>query len=311
MKDLSSVFRAPQPAEPGNETTNTTIWTSRGNEYMALRPNDAQSDALLLALRDQILCTRIPPEDVDSIETLRSRLSGKDPQVKLVALVCGENLRTKFNDASPSLKGGCLAELYTHPVTQEAHAHLTYLGTLPAYEGQGIGKNLIMGRMALLHDMAKEMGTSLSSVFIEVCNDNLVNREKFFGLGARLGPEGFCRPEVGDANRIETHYRDMFYPVNGRYPDPRTIMDARACYWRAQGQVHPEQHPDFQAMQRRIDTEWHGFLDKNDLVVMENPAFQEKLDRFCSEFSLIKHNGNTAKPAPAMTEHEIVPVLAR
>lgn len=297
---LSSVFRALRLAEPGND--NHKIWTSRGNEYMALHPNDAQSDALLHALRENVLCTLLPPDDVDSMETLRGRLAGEDPGVTLVAVVCGEKLSAKFNGASsPVVKGGCLAELYTHPLTNEAHGHLTYLGTLKKYEGQGIGKNLIMARMTLLRRAAEAMGVPLRSVFIEVCNDNLENRAKFIAFGARLGPEGFCRPDVSHPHVIERRYRDMYYPVDGHYPDQKTILEARACYWRAQEQKSPETHPDFIAMKEQMNREWQGFQGESGIIVMENPGFQERLDAFAETFPLsIATAGKTGvTPLPA------------
>lgn len=305
----SSVSRASQNAEPGTE--NHIIWTSKGNEYMALRPDDAQSDRLLNALRDNVLCTLLPPEDVDSIDTLRNRLAGKDDGVTLVAVVCGENLRTKFNGASsPVVKGGCLAELYTHPLTNEAHGHLTYLGTLPEHEGQGIGKNLIMARMTLLRDAAQAMGVPLRSVFIEVCNDNLENRAKFIQLGARLGPEGFCRPDVSHPDNIERRYRDMYYPVDGRYPDPETILEARACYWRAQGQTSPETHPDFVAMKAQMGRDWQGFHDPSGLVVVENRGFQGRLDAFAGTFPLsLAPTGKKASSPPLRKEEPLVLAL--
>ncbi|MCB9978378.1 MAG: hypothetical protein H6862_02075 [Rhodospirillales bacterium] len=251
-----------------------TILSDGRNEYRILLPHDPENKGLLHVLRDDVLCKRIPAHDVDSVDLLRSRLNGEEAGIDLVAIVAGNRLSDQFNRVA---KGGCLAELYTHPHTNEAHAHLTYLTTLDGYEGEGIGKFLILSRIALLEEKARIKGVPLRTIFIEVCNDNQTNKNKFLKLGAQPGPEGYCRPDVEDSKNIVRDYADMYYPVGGIYPSKNAIAEARACYWRAQGIGTPSAHPDFQAMMDEMKG-WTGFSRAT------NPEFESRLAGFRQKY---------------------------
>ncbi len=257
------------------------------NDYRILQPHDPENESLLTVLRDDVLCKKIPAHDVDGVDLLRARLNGEEEGIALVAIVAGQNLTDTFNRVA---KGGCLAELYTHPHTNEAHAHLTYLVALN--EGEGIGKFLIQSRIALLEEMARAKNVPLRTIFIEVCDNNEANKQKFLKLGARPGPGGYCRPDVQDNTLIVDDYADMYYPVGGRYPDAQAIEEARACYWRAQGIADPHAHPEFQEMVARAH-EWPGFSQS------ENPAFEASLQAF-----RVRHGFAAAESAPAAPRQE-------
>lgn len=262
-----------------------TVLSDELNEYRILLPNDPESDDLLRVLRNDVLCKRIPEHDVDDLDLLRARLNGEEAGVDLVAIVAGNNLSDTFNRVA---KGGCLAELYTHPHTNEAHAHLTYLTTLDGYEGEGIGKFLILSRIALLEEKARQRGVPLRTVFIEVCNSNEANKQKFLKLGAQPGPQGYCRPDVADAGLIVHDYTDMYYPVGGIYPTAQEIAEARTCYWRAQGVVTPGDHPEFQGMMDKMKG-WKGFEQS------ENPVFESRLAGFRQRYGFAESDRQAEK----------------
>lgn len=245
-----------------------TTMSDGANDYHILRPHDPDSNRLLTVLRDDVLCKRLPSDDIDGVDLLRTRLNGEEEGVSLVAIVAGKNLTNEFNRQA---KGACLAELYTHPHTKEAHAHLTYLVTLN--EGEGIGTFLIQSRIALLEEMARDKSVPLRTIFIEVCYDNEANKQKFCKLGARPGPAGYCRPDVQDPNVVVYDYTDMYYPVGGAYPDARDIADARTCYWHAQGVKNPDENEHFRSMMQAAQT-WSGFAQTH------NPAFEARLQDF-------------------------------
>ncbi|MGK2942042.1 MAG: GNAT family N-acetyltransferase [Immundisolibacter sp.] len=218
---------------------------------------DNPSPALLAAFEDLYTRTFTDPAERENPTQWPPRLYGNlpapQPRMHLLVVVDGP-------PATTHLLGGIAFEHY-----RDSHCGLlTYLVIAPEFRRRGLGRQLIHGALARLHQETRAHGTELCGVFAETedpdkvgANDNaMAPRERLTAL-ARLGARRIDIPYVqpaleGGSGRCRHLLLLAFHPHTDAIPGA-VVRDFLHEFYRALGIDAPQADVDFRAMERALE----------------------------------------------------------
>jgi len=234
--------------------------------------NQHHDAALLRRVYDELYCpTFIDPDEQETLEQYRSRLFDPllpPPQPVTHFVVAGRNLK---RGREAELLGFIIFESYRESVC----GLMTYLVTVPAARGQGLGKRLVAeAQTALRRDMEAWHGRpdGLRAIFAEVhdpgrvvADRDVINPSVRLEIMRRLGaaqvPIHYVQPELYPGGQRSRQLLLTAFPLQGTVPPQ--VLSAMVVtaflheFYRALGVAHPESDADFRAMQVELDRAKH------------------------------------------------------